>query len=208
MFLFLMKLIFATHNPGKIEEAKKLLADLYVEVLSAEEAGVREDVIEDGETFEENALKKARFVSEKTGEWAVADDSGICIDALDGRPGVQSARWAGEGASGEAIIAHTLHELREVPPEKRGASFISALALVAPNGDHWIFNGAARGSLASSPRGSALPQLPYDVIFIPEGYLETFAEMSREEKNKISHRGRAFEALKNFLKHTFAPTQQ
>ncbi|MBU0648939.1 non-canonical purine NTP pyrophosphatase, partial [Patescibacteria group bacterium] len=99
-----MKIIFATHNVGKIKEMRALLRDLDVDVLSADEAGVTEDVVEDGETFEENALKKARFVCEKSGEWAVADDSGVCIKELGCRPGVMTARWAGEGATDEDLV--------------------------------------------------------------------------------------------------------
>ena len=120
------RLIFATHNPGKIEEMRQLVADLGMDVLSADEAGVHEDVEEDGTTFAENAFKKARFVASKTGEWAVADDSGIMIDALAGRPGVYTARWAGEGASDEELVRHTLEQLKDVEEGKRGASFHSS----------------------------------------------------------------------------------
>ena len=115
-----MKLVFATHNQGKLKEMRDLLSDLNIEVVSADEAGVYEDVIEDGTTFKANALKKARFVGEQTGEWAVADDSGICIDALDGEPGVYSARWAGDRAS---VIDHTLDKMKKVPTKNRGAHF-------------------------------------------------------------------------------------
>lgn len=115
------RLVFATHNPGKILEMRQLLSDLAIEVLSAAEAGATQDVEEDGETFEENALKKARFVASGTGEWAVADDSGVTIDALDGRPGVYTARWAGEGATDEQLVAHMLEQLKDVEEGRRGA---------------------------------------------------------------------------------------
>ena len=120
-----MKLVFATHNAGKIKEMRLLLADLSIQVMSADEAGVTEDPIEDGATFEENALIKARFVARRAQEWAVADDSGICIDALGGKPGVQSARWAKDH------VAATLQALEGVNQGKRDAEFKSAAALVA-----------------------------------------------------------------------------
>ena len=195
-----MKLVFATHNPGKVIEMQALLAGLDISVMSAEEAGVTEDVVEDQDTFIGNALKKARFVSEKTKEWSVADDSGLCIEALGNKPGVFSARWAGEGASSEKLVSHTLDEMRDVPLGKRQAWFESALTLVSPEGEHWIFEGRVNGSLPLEPRGNHRPKLPYDVIFIPDGYKKTFAEMSDMEKNCLSHRGLAFEKLKEFLR--------
>lgn len=196
-----MKLVFATHNPGKVIEMRAMLAGPAIEVVSAEEAGVTEDVVEDGATFEENAAKKARFVTERTGEWAVSDDSGICIASLGGAPGVHSARWAGEGASGEALVAKTLESMRGVPADQRGAWFESALVLTAPDGRSWAFTGRVSGGIASSPRGTPRPKLPYDVLFIPEGHERTFAEMSDEEKNSLSHRGLAFQKLREFLLH-------
>jgi len=194
-----MQLIFATHNPGKVTEMQAILAGLPFEVLSADDAGVHEDVVEDGVTFSENALKKARFVSQKTGQWAVADDSGLSIDALDGAPGVFSARWAGEHATGDDIVQHTMDELSGVPEHRRSAWFESAAALVSPDGQEWVFTGKVEGMIPMEPRGTPREQLPYDVIFIPEGHAKTFAEMTDEEKNSLSHRGEAFRQLKSFL---------
>ncbi|MBI4435133.1 RdgB/HAM1 family non-canonical purine NTP pyrophosphatase [Candidatus Uhrbacteria bacterium] len=194
------KLIFATHNPGKIEEMRQLVVGLGVEVLSADEAGVHNDVVEDGVTFEENALKKARFVASATGEWAVADDSGIMIDALDGRPGVHTARWAGESAGDEGLIRHTLEQLKDVGEGRRGASFHSVVALVSPDGEEHTFDGVVEGKVVLEPRGTPRPRLPYDVLFCPVGHDRTFAEMSDEQKNALSHRGRAFQKLKEFLR--------
>ena len=102
-----MKIIFATHNAGKVAEMRRLLSDCDIEVFSAEEAGVMEDVVEDGKTLKENAFKKAMFVAKRTGEWTIADDSGLCIDALDGEPGVHTARWAGEKFSREKLAGYT-----------------------------------------------------------------------------------------------------
>ncbi|MBI4257060.1 RdgB/HAM1 family non-canonical purine NTP pyrophosphatase [Candidatus Uhrbacteria bacterium] len=195
------RLIFATHNPGKIGEMRQLVADLGMDVLSADEAGVHEDVEEDGTTFAENALKKARFVASTTGEWAVADDSGITIDALGGRPGVYTARWAGEGASDEELVRHTLEQLKDVDEGKRGASFHSVVALVSPEGEEWTFEGIVEGTVVMSTRGTPRPKLPYDVLFCPIGHNHTFAQMPDEEKNALSHRGKAFEKLKKFLQN-------
>lgn len=194
-----MKFVFATHNVGKIREMRVLLAGLPIEMSSAEEAGVHDDVVEDGATFEENAVKKARFVAERTHQWSVADDSGICIDALDGAPGVHTARWAGEGASGEALVQHTLTQMANVPEEKRQAHLQSTLALIAPDGELRMFTGTVHGRIPFEPRGIPRAKLPYDRIFIPDGHERTFAEMSDGEKNALSHRGLAFQKLRAFL---------
>ena len=177
------------------------MAGLGFEILSADEAGVHEDPVEDGATFAENALKKARFVAEKTGELAVADDSGIMIDALAGKPGVYSARWAGEGAGDEGLLKYTLAQLKDVEDGKRGATFHSVVALVSPQGQEQTFEGVLEGHVVVSPRGTPRPKLPYDLIFQPLGFDRTFAQMSDEEKNAISHRGLAFQKLKMFLLH-------
>lgn len=195
-----MKIIFATHNAGKIKEMREILKGLDIEIVGAEDVGITEDILEDGKTFEENALKKAKFVVEKTGEWAMADDSGICIDALGGEPGVCSARYAGDGASGEELVNFILGKISHVPEEERTATFVTAVALVAPTGDHWFFKGKISGRLSTLPRGGGRAHLPYDTIFFPEGESRTFAEMTDVEKNNVSHRGQAFRKLKIFLK--------
>lgn len=195
-----MKLIFATHNPGKAAEIRQLLADSNIDVVSSEEVGVTEDIKETGTTFAENALLKARFVAHKTGQWTVADDSGVCIWAIGCMPGIHTARWAGEGASDEQIVAYALEQLKNVPEGERNAWFESAVALVAPDGQEWMFSGKVEGRIAIEPRGTPRKKLPYDVLFIPDGYDQTFAEMSEDLKNRLSHRGRAFEKLKEFLK--------
>ncbi|XOU94823.1 MAG: RdgB/HAM1 family non-canonical purine NTP pyrophosphatase [Candidatus Kerfeldbacteria bacterium] len=195
------KIIFATHNPGKIREMRDFLGEGFA-VITASEAGILEDVVEDGKTFEENALKKARFVNSKTKEWSMADDSGLCVDALDGRPGIYSARWAGENATDDEILSKLIDELKDVPQEKRTAVFNSAVALVSPDGKEYTFSGHINGSIPELQVGVNNKKLPYDSIFIPEGQDKTFAEMTKEEKNSISHRGIAFNKLKDFLKNT------
>lgn len=194
-----MRIIFATHNQGKVKEMQAILADLDMKIVSAEEAGIFEDVIEDGKTFEENAFKKANFIVKKTREWAVADDSGLCIKALDGAPGIFTTRWAGENVSGKELINFTLEKMKNIPAENRSAYFESAIVLVSPEGKRWTFSGIIEGKIAETPKGIAHPKLPYDVVFIPEGYEITFAEMSNEEKNSISHRSLAFLKLKKFI---------
>jgi XTP/dITP diphosphohydrolase len=195
-----MKLIFATHNEGKIREMKNILAGLPLEIISAAEAGVEEEPIEDGATFADNALIKAAFVGKKTGGWVVADDSGLCVEALGGAPGVFSARWAGEAATGEEKASKVLKELGDLPAEKRGAYFESALALFSPSGRHWSFSGRINGHIINEQRGNLHHhKLPYDAIFIPDGWEKTFGEVGDEEKNAVSNRGQAFRDLKDFL---------
>lgn len=197
--LKIKKLIFATHNSGKITEMRHILEGMDIEILTAEEAGIFEDVVEDADTFEGNSLKKAKFISDKTGEWAAADDSGLCIEALGGAPGVNSARWAGEGKSGEEIVAFTLEKMKDVPDSERKAYFMTVIALVSSTGDSWIFEGRIDGSIINEFRGEAHPKLPYDAIFIPDGQQETFAEMGKERKSQMSPRGQAFRKMREFL---------
>lgn len=192
-----MRLIFATHNPGKLGEMKSILAGLPYEIESAQEAGVLEEIIEDGLTFEENALIKARAVCQITNALSLADDSGICLNALDDAPGVFTARWAGEGASDARLVEHTLEQMSGKTDRK--AAFVCVAALVTPDGRTWTFEGRVEGTLATEPRGTARPKLPYDAIFIPEGETRTFAEMPEEEKHAMSHRGRAMRKVKEFL---------
>lgn len=194
------KIIFATHNKGKIAEVRSIFEDVNdLTIVSAEEAGVMEDVVEDGNTFASNAFKKARFVGCKTNEWTMADDSGICVDALGGAPGVYSARWAGEGAPGHKWIELLLSRLKDVPERERTARFETMAVLFNPNGGEvFFFRGEVRGSIALKPRGVPHPKLPYDSVFIPDGYTKTFSEML-EKKNELSHRGRAFTKLKEFI---------
>lgn len=197
-----MKIVFATKNPGKLTEMRQLLNGF--DVVSAAEAGFLNEVIEDGQTLEDNALKKAQTVSAATGSWSVADDSGLFIQALNGLPGINTGRWAGPDANDEQLVAHTLRQLENVNATDRSAYFKSVVALASPDGQHWLFSGEINGSIARQPTGTAKPKLPYDRIFIPSGYDRNFAEMNEETKNSLSHRGRAFKQLYEFLiKHNF-----
>lgn len=155
--------------------------------------------MEDGATFFENALKKARIVSEHTGEWAIADDSGLEVDALGGRPGVYSARYSGLDGTDDDNNRRLLHEMQPVPPEKRGAAFKCVLVLYKPDGTFQSFHGELRGSIATSQKGSE--GFGYDPVFYVDAYGKTVAELGGEVKNRISHRAKAFEKLKKSLRH-------
>ncbi len=193
------RIIFASQNQGKVREMKAILRDLKIEVLGASEIGIKEEAVEDQVTFEANALKKAQLIAQLSKEWSVADDSGLGIKALGGRPGVYSARWAGPGASAEELVNYTLEQIKTVPPVERQAWFETAVALVTPTRESWIFKSRIEGEIVKSPRGQPRPKLPYDVIFRPQGYDRTFAEMTDEEKNSLSHRGLAFRQLRDFI---------
>ena len=189
------RIILATRNPGKLAELRRILAAAGVSAAVADLADVpgMPEVAETGRTFTENALLKARAVAAFTGLPAVADDSGLCVDALNGMPGVLSARWSGRHGDDEANLRLVLDQIADVPPAERGAQFVCVAALVLPSGTEHVAEGAVHGRLAGSPRGAN--GFGYDPIFVPDGYELTTAEMSAEEKDKISHRGRALRGL-------------
>lgn len=194
-----MKLIFATHNPGKVDEIKKIFHDLPVEILSLDDVGIGEEVEENGKTAEENALIKARFTMEKTSEWTMADDTGLYIDALDGQPGIHASRWAGDDFTSNDLAKYTLKRMKAVPAEERTARFKTSAVLMSPKNKQWTFEGVIEGSMMTEERGTSHPRLPYDRIFLPDGYDQTFAQMTKDQKNAISHRAQAFRKLKKFL---------
>jgi XTP/dITP diphosphohydrolase len=195
------RLIVATHNPGKLREMRELLRPHGIEALSAAELNLDEPE-ETGATFRANAALKAEAAARASGMVALADDSGLCVEALGGQPGIYSARWAGEGKDFGAAMARVERELkaRAEPPPWR-AFFISVLALASPDGGLETFEGRVDGTLIFPPRGTA--GFGYDPIFRPDGHDRTFGEMSAEEKHGIpadgslalSHRARAFQKL-------------
>jgi len=192
----LPQLLLASRNPGKHAEIRALLRPLEIAVLGPNEAGWTEEVVEDGTTLEENARKKAWAAFRATGIPAVADDSGLFVDALGGAPGVKSARYAGEEQDPVANCAKLLRALEGVPAAERGAEFRTVLAL-AGDGVDQVFVGACQGRITPAPRGEQ--GFGYDPIFeIPETG-RTFAEMAADEKNLVSHRGRALVLLRQFL---------
>lgn len=192
-----VKLILATENRHKLREIRELLAGLDVEVLHLGQLAEPPALTETGATFAENARQKACAVARATGELALADDSGLEVDALGGEPGVQSARWAGEGAGDAQLVAKLLRQLTEVPDDRRTARFVCVLSLCAPEGEVGRWEGRAEGVITREPRGTG--GFGYDPVFLyPEEGL-TFAEMAPERKNAVSHRGRALRAFRTDL---------
>lgn len=187
-------MVFATNNRHKLEEIRAILGADF-EVISLEEIGCREDIPENQDTLEGNALEKARYVKERYGLDCFADDTGLEVEALDNRPGVYSARYAGPAKDSEENMSLILKELNGV--ENRQARFRTVIALIR-DGEEFIFEGEVRGVILRERQGAA--GFGYDPIFQPEGCSESFAEMRPEQKNRISHRGRAVEQLVLFLK--------
>jgi XTP/dITP diphosphohydrolase len=193
----LTRIVLASKNRGKIRELGLLLEDLPVELLSLDAFEGIPEVAEDGMTFLDNALKKAKQVSEYTGEIALADDSGLEVDFLGGKPGVHSARYAGEDTSDASNNAKLLEELAGVPAEKRGAGFVCVLALHYPDGRYETFEGQWRGLIHDAPLGTE--GFGYDPVFYLPEYGMTVAQLPLDEKNSMSHRARALDMLKQYL---------
>ena len=192
-----MKIIFATGNKDKLREIREIYGALGHEIVSMKEAGIRVDIVEDGKTFAENALIKARAVAKASGEAAMSDDSGLVVDALGGEPGIYSARYMGEDTSYRIKNANIIERLAGVPDEKRTARFVCACALVLPDGREFVREGTFEGRIGYGERGSN--GFGYDPIFyVPERGCYS-AELSPEEKNAISHRGKALRAMKEVL---------
>ena len=194
------RIIFATGNAGKMKEIREILADLPAEIQSMKEAGIEADIVEDGASFEENALIKARAVAEllHDGKTVVlADDSGLEIDYLNGEPGIYSARYMGEDTSYRIKNANLIERLEGVPEEKRTARFVCAIAAVFPDGSTAVKRGVIEGKIGYEERGAN--GFGYDPIFYLPDMSRTTAELSPEEKNAGSHRGRALEAIKKDL---------
>ncbi len=174
-------------------------ARLDVDVFDPSAVGGMPEVVEDQDTFSGNALKKARCLAELLPDdgWALADDSGLSVDFLDGAPGVYSARYAGEGASDSENLEKLLKKLHSVPSDQRGGGFQCHLALVSPQGEEFVFRGECRGIISKARTGEG--GFGYDPIFVPKGFYRSFAELSREEKAKLSHRGEAMRALIDWI---------
>ena len=188
------RVVLATRNQGKVKEFNRLFAQIGWECVSLAEFADPQEVVEDGDTFEANAVKKAVTISTYLNMPAVGDDSGLEVDALGGRPGVYSARYAGEQATDEENWRKLLQELADVPNERRTARFRCTLALVEPGAEPIIATGACEGVIAHEPRGTN--GFGYDPVFYLPGKFKMMAELSPEEKNEISHRA---EAMRNLL---------
>ena len=195
------KIIFATGNEGKMKEVRMILADLQIPVLSMKEAGITADIVEDGTTFEENAVIKAQEIAKYAGKEenivVLADDSGLEIDYLNKEPGIYSARYMGEDTSYKIKNANLIQRLNGVPDEKRTARFVCAIAAAFPDGSHVTTKGVMEGRIGYAESGSN--GFGYDPIFILPRYGCTTADLDPETKNKESHRGKALRAMKEEL---------
>ncbi len=200
------RVVLATRNQHKVAELRRILesADIDVELVGTDEFPDLPDVPETGSTFAANALLKATDVAQRTGLVAIADDSGLSVDALNGMPGILSARWAGEHGNDRANLELVLAQLTDVPDNRRGAAFHCAAAVATPDGDERVVEGVLEGTLIREPRGTN--GFGYDPIFTPRGYVLTTAELTPGEKDAISHRGQAFRALVPVLRELLSDT--
>ena len=188
--------VAATSNPGKVREFRTLLGDLSWEVLALDSAGeVR--FPEEGGDYEANATATARAVTEQLGVWALADDSGLEVEALEGAPGPYSARYGGEGLDDSGRVKHLLAALEGIPEGRRAARFVCVAALVGPKGECQVARGECPGEILFSPRGAQ--GFGYDPVFQPRGFAQAMAELAAEEKDRISHRGQAMARIRDFL---------
>ena len=194
-----LKLILATSNKDKAREIAEILSDTPFVVTTMKEEGYDPDIVEDGKTFEENALIKARTVHALAqNAYVMADDSGLCIDALDGAPGIYSARFCGEDSTYPEKFAKIFEMLKDVPEEKRTAKFVCSIAVVRPDGSEFTVRGEVCGVLHEKPMGDG--GFGYDPIFYVPEFGMTTAQMTKEQKNSISHRGKASRAMAEKLK--------
>ena len=190
--------VIASTNPGKIAEVRQIMAGLPLVLLTSDDVGGWPEIEETGDTYLANALLKARAVAAVTGKAALADDSGIEVDALDGAPGVRSARFSGEQASDEDNNAKLIESLDGVPSERRGARYRCVAVLVTPDGEEIAGIGSCEGRIGFEPRGTG--GFGYDPWFVPEHESRTMAELTAEEKHAISHRGKALRGLADKLR--------
>ena len=201
-----MKLVLATRNLGKVRELSDMLSQQCgIEVLSMRDFPEAPDVVEDGETYQDNAKKKAVDIAKYVGVLALADDSGLEVDALGGAPGVHSARYAGSDASDADRIAKLLAATRNVPDDERTARFKCAVAVAEPNGRADVVMGVCDGKIIRKPRGNL--GFGYDPVFVPHGYDKTFAELGEQIKNRISHRAKALRMALKLIESTYMPMQ-
>ena len=196
------RLLIATHNPGKVREYRTLLADLPLELTYLDEAGITEEVDETGITFEENAVLKAQAYHRLTGLWTWADDSGLAVDALGGAPGVLSARYAGPNTNDADRYRKLLDALTGIAWNRRTARFCCVVALAMPHQQTWTATGVCEGTIAFGPAGTN--GFGYDPVFYLPAYDATMAQLSPDEKNRISHRGRAAASARQYLASLFA----
>jgi XTP/dITP diphosphohydrolase len=194
------QILLATNNSHKVEEIKTILSDVHIKVVSLKDIGIALEVIEDGKTLEENSRKKAREVFQQTQIPTLADDTGLEVFAMNGEPGVYSARYSGINATYKSNCDKLLFNLKNVPEEKRQAQFRCVVSFVAPNFETTV-EGICSGKIIQEMRGEN--GFGYDPLFLPDGWTKTFAELSFEKKNIISHRGKALQKMKEVLQDYF-----
>lgn len=198
------KLLIATRNPGKLKEIKNALTDLPLKLLTLKDLKISEKVIEDGKTFEENAIKKAKFYCQKSGLPTIADDGGLEIDTLGGEPGVKSKRWVGgkENPTDEELIDYTMRRLEGIPKEKREAQLLTVIALAFPDGQVFSSQGIVRGIIAERPSQEWTRGYPYRALFFLPQIKKFYTEdiFSKKERGKYAHRAQALKKLKKIIK--------
>ena len=192
------KVLLATRNRGKVREIRKVLKGLGIRIQSLHDLPGAPEINEDGNSFSENALKKARFYAALSGMLTISDDSGVEVDALKGQPGIYSARYAGEGASDQDNIQKLLKEMEGIPTSKRGARFKCSIAIVSPDGTEAVAEGSCKGKIGFREVGKR--GFGYDPLFILPQYGKTMAQFTLEEKNRISHRGKALRKLRRIIR--------
>lgn len=196
--ILMEKVILATQNAGKISEMREIFSKFGMDVISRDDMGLPKDEIEEtGSTFEENSYIKASTIAKQCDGIVVADDSGIAVDCIGGKPGVYSARFAGEGCTPRDNNVKLLQLLDGIPTEERGARFVSVITLIYPDGKTLVARGECEGTIAEKMRGEN--GFGYDPIFIPEGYDQTFGELPAELKNRISHRAKSLLKLEELI---------
>lgn len=195
-----MKIILSTRNPSKARQIKAFSRDPSIILLTLDDMGIEGEAVEDGDTLAENALKKALYARSKTNEkhWVMAEDTGLFIKGLGGEPGIKAARWAGEEATTEEITQYCLKSMKDL--SDRSAFFETIAVLLSPENKEYFFSGKLHGTLLDYPKTKPLPKMPYSPIFLPVGRDKVLGEMTVEEGNVISHRGKAMKKLFGFLK--------
>jgi XTP/dITP diphosphohydrolase len=196
-----MEIVLATRNKKKIEEIKRVIRDMPVSLLTIDDFQECPEVKEEGFTFQENAVRKAMAIAHCTGKPSLADDSGLEVYSLSNAPGVFSSRYAGESATDRKNVEKLLHEMRSIVNDERNARFVCCLALAFPDGRVEIFSGQVEGRIGREPKGSR--GFGYDPLFYPEGRNKTFAEMPADEKDTLSHRGKALREFQKYLRSVY-----
>lgn len=200
------EILFSSRNRSKVDQVKSLFSTSGFTVVSLDDLGISGEVEENGETLTDNSLEKALFAYQKKegrGRYIIAEDTGLFISALNGRPGIHAARWAGSGRSTEEIMNFTLDALKEFPNLfQREAYFQTVATLITPRGEMEVFEGLMQGTILLKPQCECQPDMPYSAIFCPFGFDKVWAQMTLEEENTVSHRGRAFRKLIGHLNTT------